>query len=95
MIKKINVLKILILLLTVVLCVSFIVYINDDIYQVAALSSMGSRGPEVKAIQQELKDRGLYKGSVDGIYGQQTKDAVIKFQKQKVFLPMESPARKP
>ncbi|MBS7175299.1 MAG: spore cortex-lytic enzyme [Clostridiales bacterium] len=44
---------------------------------------MGSRGPEVKAIQQELKDRGLYKGSVDGIYGQQTKDAVIKFQKQK------------
>nr|WP_229408258.1 spore cortex-lytic enzyme [Massiliimalia timonensis] len=59
------------------------VYINDDIYQVAALSSMGSRGPEVKAIQQELKDRGLYKGSVDGIYGQQTKDAVIKFQKQK------------
>ena len=83
MIKKINVLKILILLLTVVLCVSFIVYINDDIYQVAALSSMGSRGPEVKAIQQELKDRGLYKGSVDGIYGQQTKDAVIKFQKQK------------
>lgn len=83
MIKKINVLKILILLLTVFLCVSFIVYINDDIYQVAALSSMGSRGPEVKAIQQELKDRGLYKGSVDGIYGQQTKDAVIKFQKQK------------
>ena len=73
----------MILLLTVVLCVSFIVYINDDIYQVAALSSMGSRGPEVKAIQQELKDRGLYKGSVDGIYGQQTKDAVIKFQKQK------------
>ncbi|MGI5959952.1 MAG: spore cortex-lytic enzyme [Massiliimalia sp.] len=49
---------------------------------VTALSSMGSRGSEVKAIQQALKDRGLYHGSVDGIFGSATKKAVIQFQKQ-------------
>jgi len=48
----------------------------------SVLSRVGSRGAEVRAIQQVLKERGLYKGSVDGIYGAQTKSAVIKFQKQ-------------
>ena len=46
------------------------------------LSKVGSRGEEVKAIQQELKDRGLYQGSVDGIFGSATEAAVKKFQKQ-------------
>lgn len=47
------------------------------------LSKMGSRGNEVKAIQEKLKERGLYKGNIDGIFGTQTRDAVKKFQKQK------------
>ena len=46
------------------------------------LSKVGSRGEEVKAIQQELKDRGLYQGSVDGIFGPATEEAVKKFQRQ-------------
>ncbi len=46
------------------------------------LSKVGSRGEEVKAIQQELKDRGLYQGSVDGIFGSATEEAVKKFQRQ-------------
>lgn len=46
------------------------------------LSKMGSTGNEVKAIQQELKDRGLYTGSVDGIFGKATQAAVKKFQTQ-------------
>ncbi|HIZ55463.1 MAG TPA: spore cortex-lytic enzyme [Firmicutes bacterium] len=46
------------------------------------LSRYGSRGNEVRAIQQELRDRSLYKGSVDGIYGTETQEAVKKFQKQ-------------
>ena len=49
---------------------------------VDALSKMGSTGAEVKAIQQTLKERGLYNGSIDGIYGSQTQAAVKKFQKQ-------------
>ena len=46
------------------------------------LSKMGSRGSEVKAIQEKLKERGLYNGSVDGIFGSATQAAVKKFQKQ-------------
>lgn len=46
-----------------------------------ALSRLGSNGPEVKAIQQALKNKGLYKGNVDGIYGEGTRKAVVRFQK--------------
>lgn len=49
---------------------------------VSALSKIGSRGSEVKNIQTRLKKWGYYSGSVDGIYGTQTKNAVIKFQKK-------------
>lgn len=48
----------------------------------AVLSKIGSRGSEVKAIQEKLKERGIYTGSIDGIYGKGTSDAVKKFQKQ-------------
>ena len=47
-----------------------------------ALSKNGSTGAEVTAIQETLKDRGLYSGSIDGIYGAGTQAAVKKFQKQ-------------
>ena len=49
---------------------------------VFTLSKVGSRGAEVRAIQQKLKERGLYTIAVDGIYGSKTKEAVMKFQKQ-------------
>ena len=45
-------------------------------------SSIGSRGTEVRNIQQRLKDWGYYKGTVDGIYGTATRKAVIAFQKK-------------
>ena len=48
----------------------------------SALSKMGSRGEEVKKIQTRLKEWGYYNGKVDGIYGTNTKNAVIKFQKK-------------
>lgn len=47
-----------------------------------ALSKYGSRGAEVKEIQRRLKNWDYYNGSVDGIYGNKTKQAVIKFQKK-------------
>ena len=46
-----------------------------------ALSKMGSTGAEVREIQTRLKKWDYYKGSVDGIFGTQTKNAVIRFQK--------------
>lgn len=47
----------------------------------AALSKMGSTGSEVKSVQSILKAKGYYNGSIDGIFGTATKNAVINFQK--------------
>ena len=48
----------------------------------AAVYKQGSTGSTVKTIQQKLKNWGYYKGSVDGIYGSQTKEAVRYFQRK-------------
>lgn len=50
--------------------------------EVEALSRYGSRGDEVKQIQTKLKNWGYYKGSVDGIYGSKTVEAVKYFQRK-------------
>ena len=47
-----------------------------------ALSKYGSRGQEVRTIQDKLKRWGYYKGNVDGIYGSQTLEAVKYFQRK-------------
>lgn len=48
----------------------------------SALSKNGSSGEEVRKIQTKLKNWGYYNGSVDGIYGWQTENAVRSFQKK-------------
>lgn len=65
------------------LCLVLIVIFtfSASIIPADAYSAMGSRGSEVRNIQQRLKKWDYYKGSVDGIYGTQTKKAVISFQK--------------
>ncbi len=45
------------------------------------LSKLGSRGNEVRQIQNALKNLGIYNGSVDGIYGIKTVNAVKQFQR--------------
>ena len=50
--------------------------------EVESLSKYGSRGTEVRTIQEKLKRWGYYSGSVDGIYGSQTVSAVKSFQKK-------------
>lgn len=45
------------------------------------LSRYGSTGTEVKNIQTVLKKLGYYTGSIDGIYGSGTKNAVLRFQR--------------
>ena len=47
-----------------------------------ALSKEGSRGTEVTQIQTKLKNWGYYSGNVDGIFGTQTKQAVVRFQQK-------------
>lgn len=48
----------------------------------AAVLKQGSRGDDVKTVQQKLKNWGYYSGSVDGIYGPKTKAAVEYFQRK-------------
>lgn len=74
--------------LRVFLCVSIALVMLLSAVQIAfgqssvdALSRLGSRGNEVRRIQQKLKNLGYYTGSVDGIYGTGTQKAVRAFQK--------------
>ncbi len=55
----------------------------DEIDIIAKPGSLrlGDRGPQVKALQQNLKKLGYFSGTATGEYGNVTKQAVIKFQK--------------
>lgn len=53
-----------------------------DDYLAVSLIKQGSRGETVKKIQQKLKNWGYYYGAVDGIFGSQTKKAVMYFQQK-------------
>lgn len=48
----------------------------------AATLTLGSRGERVALIQQRLKTWGYYTGAVDGIFGRDTYNAVVRFQRQ-------------
>lgn len=66
--------------MTITICLSFFTVPKHGL---AATSQVGSRGAEVRAIQQKLKERGLFKSDVTGYYGEITRKAVLAFQKQK------------
>ena len=74
--------KIIFILLLLGLVVTFDVVLMSWNSEVEALSKYGSRGTEVRTIQEKLKRWGYYSGSVDGIYGSQTVSAVKSFQKK-------------
>ncbi len=48
----------------------------------AAVLQQGSRGNDVTTLQKKLKNWGYYSGSVDGIFGTKTKEAVKYFQRK-------------
>lgn len=52
-----------------------------------ATSRIGSTGQEVTNIQSRLKNWGYYAGSVDGVYGQKTAEAVKAFQRKNGLTP--------
>ena len=61
---------------------TFILVLCLSSLTVFSLSKFGSRSEEVKQIQQKLKNWGYYNGQIDGIFGSETKKAVIAFQKK-------------
>jgi N-acetylmuramoyl-L-alanine amidase len=79
--------RILVLLVITAVLTSSIYYVyrsekkeQSDLQNV--LSQIGSSGEEVRNIQQKLKNWGYYSGAVDGLYGNQTFNAVMKFQRK-------------
>jgi N-acetylmuramoyl-L-alanine amidase len=74
-------LAVLMFALTAVTALSY-AFIPSAKQSTAAISSLGSSGAEVKAIQEKLKERGLFNESITGYYGEKTQAAVKKFQKQ-------------
>lgn len=69
-----------IVLITLVVMLTTILSLQYN--EVEALSKYGSRGTEVRTIQEKLKRWGYYNGNIDGIYGSQTVSAVKKFQQK-------------
>lgn len=48
----------------------------------SAAVAWGSRGSQVILVQQKLSQYGDYKGAVDGVFGQSTYEAVVRFQRR-------------
>ena len=82
-IKKNKLLAIIAILMLTGMSLSIFVYKNNkENLAVETLSKYGSRGSEVTQIQTKLKRWGYYSGSIDGIYGTQTVNAVKYFQRK-------------
>jgi len=62
-----------------VLCALLLVMTAQD---AAAAVYWGSRGEQVRQVQQKLKGWGYFDGEADGIFGKETYDAVVRFQKK-------------
>ena len=72
----------IVLSLSIIYSIGFI-YTNqsEQIEAQEALSKIGSRGDEVRRIQNKLKSLGFFNGTVDGIYGAKTQSAVKRYQR--------------
>ena len=84
-IKKLNLIRLFSISLLFVLIITFLLFyvLKPEIEVRPTLAKFGSKGNEVTQIQQKLKKQGFYNGAVDGIYGKNTEDAVIKYQQSK------------
>lgn len=75
------------MVVAMILCVATVVCFKNAAplqpQDAQVLSKLGSSGKEVTAIQNALKERGLFSGEATGYYGTKTQTAVKRFQKQK------------
>lgn len=72
--------KILFCLIVIAGIIAFLLISKNS--KVEALSKYGSRGNEVTQIQTKLKRWGYYNGSIDGVFGSKTLEAVKLFQRK-------------
>ena len=71
-----------VMILCMGLCITTIVPTPRVETAYAAVYQQGSTGSVVKTMQQKLKNWGYYTGSVDGIFGAKTREAVKYFQRK-------------
>ncbi len=74
--------KIIVISIVFTIFISYNIFFRADSNKSQALSKYGTRGNEVTQIQTKLKRWGYYTGSIDGIYGTQTLNAVKYFQRK-------------
>ncbi len=72
----------IIICIALTLAVSLMVCFMAESVCEAAVLKQGSKGTQVRTLQTKLKNWGYYTGSVDGVFGANTKAAVVRFQKK-------------
>jgi N-acetylmuramoyl-L-alanine amidase len=80
--KTVKITALIVMAFTMLLCVGISTVSPRVETAYAAVYQQGSKGNAVKTMQQKLKNWGYYKGSVDGIFGSKTKEAVKYFQRK-------------
>ncbi|MCL2812526.1 MAG: peptidoglycan-binding protein, partial [Clostridia bacterium] len=54
-----------------------VICLSTQFVEASAVLSWGSRGEQVSAMQRKLRQWGYYNGTIDGIFGRMTYDAVV------------------
>lgn len=80
--KFLKIAAVFMIIFTLGICLTGVVGRAPEITVSAAVLQQGSRGNNVTTLQKKLKNWGYYFGSVDGIFGSQTKEAVKYFQRK-------------
>lgn len=83
--KFLQIMAIVLVVASIGVCISAGVttYAKQEVSAVQTLVlKQGSTGDDVKTVQKKLKNWGYYTGSVDGIFGSKTKEAVKYFQRK-------------
>ncbi len=80
--KLVKTAAVLMIIFTLGFCLTGVIGRSPEITASAAVLQQGSRGSDVTTLQKKLKNWGYYFGSVDGIFGSQTKEAVKYFQRK-------------
>ena len=80
--KALKTVALIILAVSCILCTGSVISSKNTITAEAVVYYRGATGSVVRTIQQKLKNWGYYKGSVDGIYGSKTVEAVKYFQQK-------------
>lgn len=78
--KTIKILRVLVIVMLNVFLIGLVANLSGT-GSIMTLSKYGSRGEEVRQIQTKLRDLGYNPGTIDGIYGKNTQNAVKAFQR--------------